>query len=142
MTKITLDLNKSIEQNASTYFEKSKKQKKKLEGALPALEESRRKLARLERQKEAEESRVSVDAEVFRSTRLVVSQQRLYASLGMIFMGILVTCIALSMPPMSSTPFGPADDYSMRNIALLMGLGFIGFGALVYFLSRVDEESH
>ena len=83
-----------------------------------------------------------MDAEVFRSTRLVVSQQRLYASLGMIFMGILVTCIALSMPPMSSTPFGPADDYSMRNIALLMGLGFIGFGALVYFLSRVDEESH
>ena len=54
MTKITIDLNKSIEENASIYFDKAKKQKRKLEGAKVALETSLKKLRKLERQKEFE----------------------------------------------------------------------------------------
>jgi len=41
--KIILSVKKSLEQNASDYFDKAKKSKKKLEGAQKALEESRRK---------------------------------------------------------------------------------------------------
>jgi len=37
MTRIILNLNKSVEENASDYFEKSKKAKSKLEGAKEAL---------------------------------------------------------------------------------------------------------
>lgn len=39
MLKISLDLNKSLEENAANYFDEAKKAKKKLEGALKAVEE-------------------------------------------------------------------------------------------------------
>jgi len=44
MTQLELDIRKTIDQNAADYFEKSKKYKKKLEGALKALEQSKQKL--------------------------------------------------------------------------------------------------
>jgi len=47
--KISLDINKSIEENASFYFDESKKYKKKLEGANKALIHSRIKLEKLEK---------------------------------------------------------------------------------------------
>jgi len=50
--KLVLDVKKSIEQNASVYFEKAKKARKKLEGAKEALEKSRKKLEKLIRKKE------------------------------------------------------------------------------------------
>jgi predicted ribosome quality control (RQC) complex YloA/Tae2 family protein len=46
--KITLEISKSPEQNASEYFSKAKIIKKKLEGARTALAESERKLQNLE----------------------------------------------------------------------------------------------
>ena len=55
MTRLTLDINKSIEQNASIYYEKAKKAKKKIEGAKEALVETLRKLKKLEKQKSKEE---------------------------------------------------------------------------------------
>ena len=42
--KISLYLDKTLEQNAALYFEKSKKAKKKLEGAMLAIEKSRKAL--------------------------------------------------------------------------------------------------
>lgn len=42
--EIILDLKKTIEQNASDYFEKSKKEKKKAEGARIAVEKAKKKL--------------------------------------------------------------------------------------------------
>lgn len=42
--EIEIDLNRSVEENAGIYFEKAKKAKKKLKGALEALEESKKKL--------------------------------------------------------------------------------------------------
>jgi len=86
MTKITLDLNKSVEENASTYFEKSKKQKKKLEGALPALEESRRKLAKLERQK-AFEADVKEEEKVERKKKWFEKFRWFFVSNGMMVIG-------------------------------------------------------
>jgi len=63
MPQIELDLNKSIEENASVYFEKSKKMKKKLEGAKKAIEQSRKRLAGLEKnaEKEIEKERKKVE---------------------------------------------------------------------------------
>ncbi len=46
--KITLDIRKSVEENAASYFEKAKKDKKKLEGARKVVEEYRKKLTVLE----------------------------------------------------------------------------------------------
>jgi len=48
MTKLVLHLNKSLEENASMYFDSSKKIKKKIAGAKEALEKSKKKLIRLE----------------------------------------------------------------------------------------------
>ena len=46
--KISLDLTKSVEQNAEVYYEKAKKSKKKLEGAEKALLFSKDKLQKIE----------------------------------------------------------------------------------------------
>jgi predicted ribosome quality control (RQC) complex YloA/Tae2 family protein len=54
MTDIELYLDKSVEQNASIYFEKSKKLKKKIEGAKEAVSTHKEKLLKLEKKKEAE----------------------------------------------------------------------------------------
>lgn len=56
--ELTLHLDKTVEQNAAIYFEKSKKAKKKLEGATAALEESRKKLASLEKEKKEKDKAV------------------------------------------------------------------------------------
>ena len=48
MTKLTLDLTKSIEENAAAYFERAKKSKKKIVGAQTALNENLKKLKELE----------------------------------------------------------------------------------------------
>lgn len=52
MVRLVLDLKKSIEENASDYFEKAKKMKKKIKGAEEALQQSIRKLKGLEAKKE------------------------------------------------------------------------------------------
>src|SRR3989344_5546186 len=52
MTKLTLDLTKSLNENAAAYFEKAKKIKKKIEGAEAALSETLKKLHELEAKKE------------------------------------------------------------------------------------------
>jgi predicted ribosome quality control (RQC) complex YloA/Tae2 family protein len=44
MAKITLDIKKSIENNAAVYFEKAKKSKRKLEGAKKAFKKTQDKL--------------------------------------------------------------------------------------------------
>lgn len=52
MTTLTLELKKSVEKNASEYFEKAKKNKKKFTGAEEALKRSLKKLKELENKKE------------------------------------------------------------------------------------------
>jgi len=49
---IEFDLNKSVEENAGTYFNLAKKAKKKLKGAKEALERSQRELERLKQQED------------------------------------------------------------------------------------------
>jgi len=51
MTKITIDLTKSVDENAGLYFDKSKKAKKKLEGLAEALKDLRAKLEKLKAEK-------------------------------------------------------------------------------------------
>src|SRR3989338_3913810 len=62
MTKLTLDLTKSIEENASLYFEKAKKVKKKIEGAQAALNENLKKFEEVQIRKEKEASKKSEQA--------------------------------------------------------------------------------
>tara|TARA_Y100000310_G_scaffold139226_1_gene138512 strand:+ start:12542 stop:13318 length:777 start_codon:yes stop_codon:yes gene_type:complete len=49
--QLTLDINKSIEQNASIYYEKAKKAKKKIEGAQLALDKTKEKLKAVQAKK-------------------------------------------------------------------------------------------
>lgn len=57
MARLVLDLKKSIEENASDYFEKAKKIKKKLQGAEKALEQNLKKLKELESKKEKSDAK-------------------------------------------------------------------------------------
>ena len=50
--KVEIDLNKTVEQNASDYYEKIKKLKKRLEGAKDALIDSKYKIKKIEKDKE------------------------------------------------------------------------------------------
>jgi len=52
--KINISLKKTIEQNAADYFEKAKKLKKKIEGAMAIVEEQKKKLEELKRKKAEE----------------------------------------------------------------------------------------
>ena len=54
MARIELDIKKSLEENASSYFEKAKKAKKKIAGAKKALEKAREKQKCLEEKKDVE----------------------------------------------------------------------------------------
>ncbi len=53
--EIELDLNKSLNENASLYFEKSKKAKKKLEGLRKAVKDTEKKLKQLKEKEENKE---------------------------------------------------------------------------------------
>lgn len=64
--EVEINLDKSVEQNAEIYFEKAKKAKKKLEGALKALENSKKKLEDLEKEKEKEIEKIKEVKKVVR----------------------------------------------------------------------------
>lgn len=52
--EIELDLTKNVDENASVYFEKAKKAKKKLEGVESAIAQSKKKIEELELQRDEE----------------------------------------------------------------------------------------
>ena len=52
MVKLVLDLRKSLEENASDYYEKAKKIKKKIKGAEEAMQQSIQKLKELEKKRD------------------------------------------------------------------------------------------
>lgn len=53
--RITLDVSKSVEKNAETYFEKAKKSRKKIGGAKEAVEKAKKKLFEVKKKTEKEE---------------------------------------------------------------------------------------
>ena len=55
MVRIVLDIHKSVEQNASIYYEKAKKIKRKIEGAKKAINDTNNKIEYLEKQHLKEE---------------------------------------------------------------------------------------
>jgi predicted ribosome quality control (RQC) complex YloA/Tae2 family protein len=57
MTELILDLNKSVEENASIYYDKAKKIKKKIAGAKEALAENLVKLKKAEKEHLKEEAK-------------------------------------------------------------------------------------
>ncbi|MDI3473696.1 MAG: hypothetical protein PWR30_19 [Candidatus Woesearchaeota archaeon] len=57
MNEIEIDLNKSIEENASDYFERAKKLKRKIDGAKLAVENFRKKLKTFEESIEKEKAK-------------------------------------------------------------------------------------
>ncbi len=57
MARLTLDITKSIEENASLYYEKAKKMKKKGEGAKKAIDVHLKKLEKLEKERKVSEEK-------------------------------------------------------------------------------------
>jgi len=82
--------------------------------------------------------------DMVRSTKIYVSQQRLYMVLGAIFVGLFLLIIAAVAPPMPNIndPWGPANDYTFNTIAALMGLGSIVFGIVFYLLGSESQEKY
>ena len=62
--KITLDYTKTLEQNASVYFDKAKKAKKKLVGLKEAMEITNKKLEKAEVEKTKAEQQAEIDMEI------------------------------------------------------------------------------
>ena len=60
MTRITLDITKSVEKNAEVYFNRSKKAKKKLEKTIKALERIKKKKEQIDRTKEQEKEKQTI----------------------------------------------------------------------------------
>ncbi|MBT5272069.1 DUF814 domain-containing protein [Candidatus Woesearchaeota archaeon] len=58
--KIILKLNKTVQENAAIYFEKAKKAKKKLDGALEAIERSRKNLEKEKKKYEKDQEKEKV----------------------------------------------------------------------------------
>jgi predicted ribosome quality control (RQC) complex YloA/Tae2 family protein len=54
--RIALDIRKSIEENAAAYFEKAKKDKKKLEGARKIVDDYKKKLTALEQEEREQQA--------------------------------------------------------------------------------------
>ena len=73
--KITLDIRKSVEENAASYFEKAKKDKKKLEGAKRIVDEYKKKLSVLEEERVEQKAvvRTLVKKEWFEKFRWFIS---------------------------------------------------------------------
>jgi predicted ribosome quality control (RQC) complex YloA/Tae2 family protein len=67
--RITINLKKSIEQNAAEYFEKAKKLRKKIAGARKITEEQRKKLNELLKKKSAEIEREKQREEYLRTKK-------------------------------------------------------------------------
>lgn len=69
--KIILKLNKSVQENAAIYFEKAKKAKKKLDGAVEAIERSRKKLEKEQAkyQKESEKQEQKAEKAAMKRTK-------------------------------------------------------------------------
>ncbi len=62
MVRLTIDLKKSIEENAGDYFERAKKLKRKIEGAKKAVFDQKKKLEQLEKETPKEEVKEKVEA--------------------------------------------------------------------------------
>ena len=86
MTKVILHLAKGIEQNASVYYDKAKKIKKKIEGAKAALEENLKKLAKLEKKQAKDGSKVQAE-KVKRKKEWYEKFRWFYSSEGFLVIG-------------------------------------------------------
>lgn len=83
--KIKLDITKTLEQNASDYYEKSKKQRKKIEGAKEALEKTEKKLKKVK--KEAEEKKSSLEEKKVKKKEWYEKFRWFYSSEGFLCIG-------------------------------------------------------
>ncbi|MBW2989411.1 DUF814 domain-containing protein [Candidatus Woesearchaeota archaeon] len=63
MAIVRIDINKPVEQNASAYYDGAKKIKKKIAGAREALEETRHKLKKLEKEQERHSREAALEME-------------------------------------------------------------------------------
>lgn len=73
--RLALDIRKSVEENAASYFEKAKKDKKKLEGARKIVDEYKKKLSILEEEHEEKKivAKMPVKREWFEKFRWFIS---------------------------------------------------------------------
>ena len=87
-TSIALDSKKSIPDNAEVYYEKAKKAKRKIKGALIAIENTKRQLADMESKKEKAMSNIMVPQKRVKKNLKWYEKLRWFVSSD----GILVVC--------------------------------------------------
>ncbi|MBU3941500.1 MAG: DUF814 domain-containing protein [Nanoarchaeota archaeon] len=87
MARITLDIKKSIEQNAAVYFEKAKKSRKKLEGAKKAFKKSQDKLSLLNEKKKKIVSSEKITEKLIRKKEWYEKFRWFFSSEGFLCIG-------------------------------------------------------
>ncbi|MBW2980973.1 DUF814 domain-containing protein [Candidatus Woesearchaeota archaeon] len=87
MTKISIYLNKSIEENAGIYFDKAKKMKKKIVGAKEALAKSEKKLADLLKKKDKELKKLESEKTIAREKKWYEKFRWFISSEGFLVIG-------------------------------------------------------
>lgn len=87
MVKIILDIDKSIEENASAYYDKAKKIKKKIEGAKEALARSLEKFDKLEKKQQKLEKEEKPEEKAARKKEWYEKFRWFYSSEGFLCIG-------------------------------------------------------
>ena len=77
---------------------------------------------------------------MYRSTTLVVGQQRIIGALGMAMVGIFMIIVSFVIP----SPEGFMGDGSrtFKTLALLMGLFVLALSAIAYMVSKRHAEQN
>ncbi len=87
MTRVVLDMDKSIEENASDYFDKAKKIKKKIEGAKEALAKSLEKFDKLEKKQQKLDKEEIKEEKIERKKEWYEKFRWFYSSEGFLCIG-------------------------------------------------------
>lgn len=80
----------------------------------------------------------ALGGEMYRSTSLVVGQQRVAGALGMAMVGILIIIMGAAVPVPDGFLGGPGRTFS--TISTIMGSVVLAFSVLIYLASKRQAE--
>lgn len=85
-------------------------------------------------------SQGALGGDMYRSTTLVVGQQRIIGALGMAMVGIFMIIVSFVFP----APEGFMGDgaRTFKTLALLMGLFVLALSAIAYVVSKRHADEH
>jgi len=126
--QVTLELNKTVDENAASFYEKAKKGKKKLKGAMETVEKTEKKLKRLAKEEPVIEEKVERKKEWYEKFRWFKTSKGLFVLGGrdattneIVIKKHVDKDDLIFHTEMAGSPFfvlkGGADEESIREVA-------------------------